>query len=204
VPALQLDRECTQLCTLADKHRSTWAPLLPLISVAWRSYRLLMRVRIRETAVLPMERGEVFEFLVSQEGFETFAGWGPIPGIAKVENLGGSFTEPGSFIAVTNTDGSAHRECVVSCERPARYAIRIQDFSSPFRLLIRHADEVWTLEEHGEGCLLDRSFEFELRSALLCPLSFLIAQGPFRAAVRRHHRILRAWADARRPPGGTP
>jgi len=152
-----------------------------------------MHVIVREKVFIDRDRETVFDFLVSEAGFKTFGGWGPVPGIEAVVYSEGSFTEPGSLARVTNTDGSTHRERVLRCERPMLYSIRIHDFSSPFRFLIRRADETWTLEETPDGCLLNRSFEFELRSALVWPLSLPIAQVMFRAAMRRHHRVLEAW-----------
>jgi hypothetical protein len=55
---------------------------------------------------------------------------------------------------------------------------------------VRELDERWELTAEGTGSRLHRTFGFTLRSALFWPLSLPLAQGWFRAAIRRHHRWL--------------
>ena len=155
-----------------------------------------MRVTVRESVRLAARPETVFDFMASEPGFLSFRGWGPIPGLARVEFEHGDYHVVGSRSRVTNTDGSTHREVVVECDRPLRFAVRIHDLSSPFRMLVHELDERWQVVPEGPASRLDRTFGFTLRSALYWPLSLVLAQGLFRVAVRRHHRLLAAYFAA--------
>ena len=151
-----------------------------------------MRVAVQESVWLAAPRDVVFDFVASEAGFLSFPGYGPIPGLARVEFEHGSYQQVGSESRVTNTDGSTHREQVVECDRPRRFAVRIHSLSSPFRLLVRELDESWELSTEGTGSRLHRTFGFTLRSPLVWPLSLPLAQWMFRAAIRHHHQWLAA------------
>jgi uncharacterized protein YndB with AHSA1/START domain len=154
-----------------------------------------MVVTIRESLKLPLPPERVFDFLSSEEGFLSFAGAGIVPGLAEVRFDHGGFRVAGSKARVTNTDGSTHREEIRRVDRPHGYAVRIDQLSSPFRFLVRHVDEVWTLTPDGTGTALDRAFVFTLRSRVALPVALPLGHVLFRFAMRRHHDILRAWAE---------
>ncbi len=149
-----------------------------------------MRVTVTETVALRAAPETVFDFVASESGFLSFPGYGPIPGLARVDFVSGGYQQVGSESRVTNSDGSTHREQIVECERPRRYAVRIHALSSPFQLLVRELDESWEVSPTDTGSRVRRTFGFTLRSVLFWPISLLLAQGLFRGAVRRHHRIL--------------
>jgi hypothetical protein len=149
-----------------------------------------MRVAVNEAVHLAAAPEVVFDFMASEPGFLSFHGYGPIPGLARVEFEHGSYQQVGSASRVTNTDGSTHREEVLECDRPRRFAVRIHSLSSPFRVLVRELDESWEVVREASGSRLHRTFGFTLRSPLFWPLSLVLAHGLFRAAIRRHHRWL--------------
>jgi hypothetical protein len=132
----------------------------------------------------------LFDYITSIEGFQSFEGFGPIPGIGAVDVLEGELSTVGARMHVTNTDGSTHHERILAADGPRRYAIRIHDLSSQFRLLVKHVDESWDITASGTGSGVVRTFEFTLRTPLAWPLSIPLAHGLFRAAMRRHHRRL--------------
>lgn len=158
-----------------------------------------MVITIREQVSLPLRPEQVFDFLASEEGFLSFAGGGIVPGIAEVRFDHGGFRKVGSKARVRNTDGSTHREEIRRVDRPRGYAVRIDRLSSPFRFLVRHVDEVWTLSPNGTGTSIDRAFVFTLRSALSLPVAAPLGHVLFRHAMRRHHDALRRWAALREP-----
>ncbi len=154
-----------------------------------------MRVEVREAVTVAADAATLFDFLASEAGFLSFPGYGPIPGLARVEFERGSYTVVGSESRVTNTDGSTHRERIVECVRPERFAVQIFELSGPFGWLVREIDERWQVSPSGAGSRLTRTFAFALRSPLYWPLSVPLAQGLFRAAMRRHHRAIAARFD---------
>lgn len=149
-----------------------------------------MRVAVTERVELAASPEALFDYITSIEGFQSFEGFGPIPGIGAVEVLEGELGTVGARLHVTNTDGSTHYERILAADRPRRYAIRIHDLSSPFRFLVKHVDESWDITASATGSDVVRTFEFALRTPLAWPLSVPLAHGMFRAAMRRHHRSL--------------
>lgn len=152
-----------------------------------------MLVPIRETITLPLPAAKLFGYITSEEGFASFRGWGPIPGIRAVD-VDGSLDAVGAALRVLNTDGSTHREEVREVTAPRRYAVRIHGLDSVFRHLVAYVDETWELEQRGEGTHVTRTFTFALRSVIALPVALPLGHAAFRLAMRRHHRDLAAWA----------
>lgn len=156
-----------------------------------------MEIAIRERALIPTTPERLYEHITSVEGFLSFPGWGPIPGLREVTVEGGTLRDVGARTRVVNTDGSRHRELVRVVEPPRRYEIRIHDLDSAFRFMVSHVDEAWELSPEGAETRVLRTFTFALRSAAWAPLALPLGHGAFRAAMRRHHRVVEAWARDR-------
>ncbi|MCB9592989.1 MAG: SRPBCC family protein [Sandaracinaceae bacterium] len=153
-----------------------------------------MEIPIRERARVPATPERLYEHITSVEGFRSFPGWGPIPGIREVTVEGGTLLDVGARTRVVNSDGSTHREVVRIVEPPYRYGIRIHDLDSAFRFIVSHVDELWELERDGDHTRVLRTFTFALRSRAWLPVALPLGHGAFRAAMRRHHRVVDAWA----------
>lgn len=143
-------------------------------------------IRIHEVVTLPLGAEATYDFLTSPPAYETFTGYGPIPGIERLEWHEGDSRTAGSVATVHSTDGSTHTERVVLAERPTLYAVEISGFSSAFRLLTKGATERWGMVPAPGGTRLERTFEFQLRSPLLWPLGAALG-GLFRKALQRNH-----------------
>lgn len=148
-----------------------------------------MKIRIEESTVLPLPPDETYDFLVSPEAYKLFTGFGPIPGIENVVWHTGSSREVGSVGTVHSSDGSTHRETITEAARPTRYAAKIDDFKSAFRLLTSEARETWDMTPVDGGTRIDRCFVFQLRSPLLWPIGAALGRF-FAAAVRRNHEAM--------------
>jgi uncharacterized protein YndB with AHSA1/START domain len=149
---------------------------------------------VEETLELNAAPERVWALLTSFDLMTLFTGFGPIPGIARVEWL----TEGGYRLdarrRVTNTDGSTHLEDIASFE-PGRLLVdRIHGFDSPMRFLARQAHDRFELQASGSGTRLVRRFTVELLSPLVAPVGLLL-QPMLRVAVRRHHAGLRRALD---------
>lgn len=151
----------------------------------------MSEICIAETLEFPVPPDDAYDFLVSPAAFETFTGWGPIPGIDRLEWQHGGCSQEGSVATVYNTDGSTHRERVVLAARGERYEIAIDEFSSAFRFLVSGARETWVLEPNAAGTLGHREFVFQLRSAAGYPIGLLVAKF-FRNAIVRNHQAMLA------------
>jgi hypothetical protein len=149
--------------------------------------------------VLPLDVEATYDFLVSPLAFQLFTGWGPIPGIDRLEWKQGDPTREGSVATVHNTDGSTHTETIVLAQRPTLYGGDIEGFSSAFRFLTAGATERWGMTPVPEGTRIERTFRFRLRSPLLWPLGAMIGAF-FRKAVTANHEAMIAWAEAQRSP----
>ena len=149
-----------------------------------------MRVEVTESVPVTASAEQVFDFVASEQGFLSFSGYGPIPGLKQVVFEQGSYQRVGSESRVTNTDGSTHRERILACDRPRQFRVLIYGLSPPFGKLVRQIEERWSVTSEPRGCRLSRTFAFELRSPLLWPLSLLLVQVLFRGAMRRHHRTV--------------
>lgn len=143
-------------------------------------------IRIHETVVLPLDAEATYDFLTSPPAYETFTGYGPIPGIDRLEWHEGDSKTAGSRATVHSKDGSTHTERVVLADRPTLYAVEISEFSSAFRLLTKGATERWGMIPVAGGTKLERTFEFELRSSLLWPVGAALGS-LFRKALQRNH-----------------
>lgn len=161
----------------------------------------MAEITIAETVELPLGPEPAFDFLLSPKAFELFTGWGPIPGVLRLDWEQGSSAEEGSVGRVHNSDGSTHRERVLEVARPRRYVVAIDEFSSAFRLLTEGATESWELTPTEAGTRIDRRFVFRLRSPLLLPAGWLIG-ALFRRAVRGNHEAMIAWARAQAAEAG--
>ncbi len=156
----------------------------------------MAEITIAETVELPLGQEEAFDFLLSPKAYELFTGWGPIPGVLRLDWERGSSAEEGSVGRVHNSDGSTHRERVLEVAQPRRYVVAIDEFSSVFRFLTAGATESWDLTPTDVGTRVDRSFVFRLRSRALLPFGRLVG-AIFRRAVRRNHEAMVAWARER-------
>jgi hypothetical protein len=149
-----------------------------------------MLVRSRAILEVDVSPSVIFDALVSVEGFLGFPGYGPVPGIAKVDFARGSKLERGTVLAITNTDRSTHREEITTFDPPRAYAIRIDSFSSPLRFLVHFAEESWRFEPRGAGTIVHREFVLSLRSIVFWPLSLAFTKVILRRAMDRHHRAV--------------
>lgn len=144
---------------------------------------------VDEEVVLAASPDAVWDFFHSPEGYALFVGYGPIPALIRVEWSDGDHERVGSIGRVRFADGSTQRERVLRSERPNRYEIAIDEFSSVFRFLVREAREDVRFVAEGGKTRLVRRFSFTPRGVLAVPLA-LVIRGLFRRAVQRNHEGL--------------
>jgi hypothetical protein len=131
----------------------------------------------------------VWALLTDIESMGSFAGYGPIPGIARARWIEGNSYREGAVREVENRDGSRHREDIMAARAPDLLEDRIYGFTSPLRFVVREAHERFELEATAEGTALRRTLALELLSPLCYPLATLLVP-LLRRAIRRHHAAL--------------
>ena len=135
---------------------------------------------IRVAAAVDVERPleQVWDFAVAAETFPRLMHpLGPIPGIARVEMLGGRPLERGAERLVTMTDGSEVLEEILDAERPSRHRYRwLRPPAPPFNLLVRTGEGDWRFAAAGRGTRVEWTYTFDLTSALAYPLAVVVLQ----------------------------
>ena len=117
---------------------------------------------------------EIFNAIFDISNWNSFVGWGPIPGIKKVEFTQSDDSRVGSLFQVENTDGSTHHETVVEYIPDQKLVMKMDHFSAPLNKLASHFIEKWEFD----GTCLSRSFELhpknKIGSLLLRPVGMML------------------------------
>lgn len=115
-------------------------------------------------ATVPQTPDEIRAGMLDLARWESFAGYGPIPGIAEARWETRTEEVAGTRIAITNTDGSRHVEAIEAWE-PDRVVLVLQDFDEPLSRLATHFYEEWRLQEVEGGTRVERYFEMHPKDA---------------------------------------
>ena len=146
-----------------------------------------MQVHSRASVIINAPRDAVFAFTNDPEKFApTFRGYGPIPGMVKVENTNGAETRKGTIRNIHNEDGSVLEEHMRVHRPPEEMAYEIvAGLKPPFSWLVKTAGGRWTFEEQDGATLVTWRFRFDLTSPLLYPIGFVTGAILFRKAQER-------------------
>jgi hypothetical protein len=131
-----------------------------------------MQVQTRARIEIPLLPERAFDLAVADETFpRTLRGYGPIPGLARVETVGGA-PVAGATRRVSMTDDSVIVEELLEHERPRRHRYRwLEPPAPPFSLLVRSAEGDWKFSPAGAGTSIEWTYRFELTSPLVLPLA---------------------------------
>jgi hypothetical protein len=114
------------------------------------------RVRVRAPV------GQAFAYVTDIANLVTFAGCGPIPGIARAEYARGSTPGLGAQRIVSNTDGTRHRETCTVFEAPCRYATTLDEFQLPLSLVVRRVFDTFSFSRVASETEIVRSLAIDL------------------------------------------
>jgi hypothetical protein len=117
---------------------------------------------------------EIFNAIFDIANWQSFNGWGVIPGIKKVELTEINDSRVGNLFQVENTNGSTHHETVLDYIPDRKLVMKIDHFSAPLNKLNTHFIETWEID----GAYLKRRFELHPRNKigglLLMPLGVML------------------------------
>ena len=142
-------------------------------------------VRFSVQARTSMQPSEIIEAFFNVDSWSDFAGWGPIPGIREASIVEQTEARVGTTFAVTNSDGSTHRERVIEFVPNRRLVMRIDGFSAPLHRLAGYFVETWQFERRDGVTDLQRSFELHAKGPITKIFLKLIGFG-LKRAVRAH------------------
>ena len=132
-----------------------------------------MNVSAHASVEIPRPAAEVFDLTTSCEDLPRFMhAFGPIPGVARAEMVGGAAPKTGTERRVHMTDGSVVGEELLAYERPTRHRYRwLEPPAFPFSLLVRSGEGDWRFSPTNGGTRIEWDYRFELTSPLVWPLA---------------------------------
>lgn len=137
------------------------------------------------SASFPNSADEVCDQIFDVSTWQSFAGYGPIPGIAEAILVSLDDQRLGTRFEVTNVDGSKHVETVIEYVPQQKLRLRMDSFTSPLGKLADHFVESWEFREDGGETRVERSFELYPRNfagrIILTMISWIL-----RTAVQKH------------------
>jgi hypothetical protein len=116
---------------------------------------------------------------------EAFVSFGPIPGVARGEVIGGGPLAEGKTRRLQLTDGSMVEEDMLLFDRPRAFSYTLRGIGKPFGLLVRQGKAHWMLTESAAGTHVHWQYNFELTSALAWPVAGPLLHLLFNAWMRR-------------------
>lgn len=136
-----------------------------------------MQVHSEASITIQAPRDEVFAFTNDIGRFpRTFLGYGPIPGMERVENLNGDETREGTVL----------EEHLIVYSPPNEMAYEIvSGLRPPFSWLVRRAGGRWTFTDRDGATEVVWRFRFDLTTPLVYPLGYLVGAVLFRKAQER-------------------
>lgn len=146
-----------------------------------------MQVHSQAAITINAPRETVFAFTNDVTQFpSTFKGFGLIPGMDRVENLDGGETRKGTVRHIHNKDGSVLEERLIEHAPPSEMAYEIvSGLQPPFSWLVRGAGGRWTFTERGDATEVEWRFRFDLTTALVFPIAYVVGAVLFRKAQER-------------------
>jgi len=137
---------------------------------------LVMDISTSTSVLVPRPRGEVFDFVITNETMErTLRPRGPVAGVAKAEMFEGQALAEGSWRRITMTDGAVLEEIILDHDPPRKHRYRwTGGLKPPFSFLVRSGTGCFDFTEADGGTRIEWSYVFELTSPLAYPLAFVI------------------------------
>ncbi len=119
---------------------------------------------------------EISKKALEVENWNSFDGYGILPGIEKAEFEERTKKMIGSRIRVKNSDGTDHLEEILEWGSGKRIVMKIYDFPTALSYVATHFIEEWNFEKLGKNeTLVSRKFQLFPTSFLTRPLLSQIA-----------------------------
>jgi len=154
-----------------------------------------MRLSNTESVTVPAARAAVFKHAFDLEQMpKLLRGWGPVPGVERVELLAGGEYAVGKVRRIFNTDGSSLDEEILIYDPPSAHSYRLYgEFQGLAKLLVCEGRGDWEFVALGPSETEVRwRYEFTLTSALAAPVGLIMMKIAFANMQRGTLKRLRA------------
>ncbi len=132
---------------------------------------------------------EICEGIFDVDKWSSFTGYGPLPGIKKVTMESPENSIIGTEFHVENTDGSKHRETILSFDPGKCLVMKMSGFAPPLKHMATHFIERWEFAGAHPSYQITRTFELYPKNALASFPLWLISRLLKRAVARHTHQI---------------
>lgn len=132
---------------------------------------MVRAVKISVTATLSTSSQAIFSAILETENWQSFQGFGPLPGIRRAQFIERTEETVGSRIEVVNNDGSSHIETVTRWQPDELIEMQLGEFSPPLSKLATHFTERW----HMEDSKVTRTMKLYPRSIFALPILWFIS-----------------------------
>lgn len=141
--------------------------------------------------ILPGSPDDIVSQMLELQNWNSFQGYGPLPGIKSAEFDVQTPELLGTRIRVTNRDGSSHVETITDWQHGQVLQMTMNEFTPPLSKLATHFLETWNFQPEEQGTRVTRSFELYPTSSF-AKLSLWIISFLLKKAIRRHMQLIKA------------
>lgn len=127
-------------------------------------------LKISVSSRLEISPEKVFQEILLTENWESFRGFGPLPGIKQAQFTTQTPEVVGSKIKVVNSDGSSHVETITNWQKPHSIDMHLSEFSPPLAYFASHFTERWQISD----TVVVRSMTLHAKSIATVPILWLI------------------------------
>ncbi|NKB32138.1 MAG: hypothetical protein GKR91_03475 [Pseudomonadales bacterium] len=128
-------------------------------------------IKVSVTVPLANSPDTIFTEILKTSNWESFKGFGPLPGIRQAQFSERTEAIVGSRIEVQNLDGSSHVETITKWQPYTYIEMSLEEFSPPLSRMASHFTEQWFVSD-GE---VTRVMSMYPKSALAVPLLWIIS-----------------------------
>ncbi|MCU0648198.1 MAG: hypothetical protein MUF00_09405 [Gemmatimonadaceae bacterium] len=153
-------------------------------------------VTVTVSTIVAVAHDCVLSWFVQRSPIGLFNGWGPIPGVAAVEEQSGPWLVAGSHRRLRLSDGHVVTEAVVQCELPVRFRYRMTGFAVPLHAMVEAIDGDWHCEPTGTSATrIAWTYRMRPRHAAWIPVLWVMTHTAWRTYMRRNIRLVARAAE---------
>jgi uncharacterized protein YndB with AHSA1/START domain len=145
-----------------------------------------MKIKTKASIHINAPQEKVWEYITNAENFpKYFLGWGPIPGVEKIEIISDETTiTEGMKQRVATTDGRVAEEQFLSVRKPEYFDYEVlSGFDFPFNFFVRKGGASWIILPDDTGNTVTWNYYFDLTSSLISPIGALLVKFFFKHAM---------------------
>lgn len=144
--------------------------------------------------ILEVPRSRIFEKIQDLDTWDSFTGYGILPGVREANYESRKNGMEGAVIKAFNTDGSQHKEKILTWHPPDLIKVKLYHFHRPLSALATHFIETWSFYKVGDQQIARRRMQLHPTSPFSKPLLWLISI-LLRKAIERHLEYIAGYKE---------